>query len=84
MRAVTHWLGRRWAAHAEHVKLRRWQAVASESDNRALELGTDDNELAAPWNRAALPGPGPRLAAAEAATRGAFGGPTRRPTSGAE
>jgi hypothetical protein len=71
-----NWLRRRWAAHVEHVKLRRWESVADESDNEGLELPTDDNELAG--------GSTPGWAEAEAASQGAFGATTPRSTSGPE
>jgi hypothetical protein len=81
-----NWLRRGWAAHVEHVKLRRWESVSYESDNEGLELPTDDNELAAPVSSgpSGLDGSAAGWAEAEAASRGAFGATTPRPNSGPE
>jgi hypothetical protein len=80
------WLKDRWGAHVERVKMRRWNSVAYESDNEGLELPTDDNELSTPGSdgpsgREVL---GSSWATGEAASQGAFGTTTPRPTSGPE
>ena len=48
MSGSVNWLKRRWAAHVERVRLRRWESVSYESDNEGMELPTDDNELSTP------------------------------------
>ena len=80
-----NWLKHRWNVHAEHVKLRRWQAVGYESDNEGLERPTDDNELV-PGSSGApgLESSDSQWAEGEAASQGAFGATTPRPTSGPE
>lgn len=86
MPSAMTWLKARWDAHVEHVKMRRWNSVAYESDNQGLELSTDDNELSTPGS-GGLSGPdalGNNWAAGEAASQGTFGATTPRPTSGPE